>query len=294
MRSPRPLAVILLMCSVLPTTVASAVTLHQPGYTVTPLLDLPYSFYSPSDIALDGVGNLYIPSQTLGVLRVSPTGTPVLWSSAPAVDLSLAQSGSGYAAGRGLCHCILAISADGSSTTLHSDGLDWTYVTLASDGTLYANIWAGAGEGIYQIDRLTGQPSQLVSGGGFYRDMAIGSDGKLYVLAASALLRLEGTHLVSVAPLPHGGINLTLGPDGLFYTTATSDTYGEVWIVDPATTSSSLLASGLAGPAGVAYDPLYRRLYVSEQYGQRTVFSFRRDETIAIPTSWGALKQIYR
>jgi DNA-binding beta-propeller fold protein YncE len=284
---------------------AHAVTLHLPGYTITPFVSLPVTYYSPSDIELDSGGNLYIPTQTDGIQRVTPLGAISTWSSAPAIDLSLLPSAEGYGAGRALCHCILSLFADGSYSTLHADSFEWTYVKLAPDGSLYATIWAGAGQGLYRIDRGTGTPTLLVNGGpgpagaGWYWDMGFGLDGNLYALgydgSAYGLLRLDGGHFTRVATLPHAGIGLTRDASGIFYTATSYNDLGEVWIIDPMSGSASLLASELSWPAAVAFDPSTDRLYVSEQLGQRTVYAITRSG--ATPTqavSWGGVKARYR
>jgi len=284
---------------------ADAVVIHQPGYAVTHFVTMPASYYSPSDIELDAAGNLYIPTQTDGIRRVTSVGEISLWSLAPAIDMTLLPSADGYGAGRALCHCILALGADGAYSALHADSYEWTYVKLAPDGTLYASIWAGAGQGLYRVDRESGTPTLLVAGGpgpggsGWYWDMAFGLDQSLYVLgydgSGYGLLRFENGHFTRIATLPHAGIGLTRDPDGLFYTATSFNNLGEVWTIDASSGTASLLASELAWPAAVAFDPSSGRLYVSEQLGERNVYAITRSGPTAAHTlSWGALKARYR
>lgn len=285
---------------------AEAVVIHHPNFSISLIARLPDSFYSPSDIELDAVGNLYIPTQTDGVVRVSPAGSISPWSTAPAVDLTLLPSGDGYGAGRSLCNCIVAFSADGLYSILHADSLSWDYVKLAPDGTLYATIWAGSGRGLYTIDRVTGTPTVVVKGGpgpggsGAYRDMAFGLDGRLHVLGdgdnggETALFRLDGTQFTQLATLPAGGIGLARDSRGIFYVTTSTDTLGEVWIVNATSGSASLLASDLSSPYAIAYDTASDRLYVAEQSRARILYAITGAATPATPVSWGALKVRYR
>src|SRR5439155_18241618 len=110
---------------------------------------------------------------------------------------------------------IVDIASDGSWSTL-ATGKEWRYVELGPDGRLYATVWAGAGQGVYQIDRTTGQATIVKAGGpaangdGVYFDLAFGLDGKLYTLgddtgagANTGLFRLDGSTFTRVASVPH-------------------------------------------------------------------------------------------
>lgn len=294
-----------LLCNSLAAAPVRAVTVHLPGYSATPLVNIPASTYSPSDIALDADGNLYVPAQPNGIYRVTPAGGLSLWSTVHVSDLTRLDGPEGYGAGRDDCRCIQTMTQSGLASPLVADGRSWTWVLLAPDGTLYANIWAGTGAGLYEVNRSTGATTPLVEGtpgpggAGNYWDMAIGADGALYVLgsdgAVDGLYCLTSGGLTRVAVLPHAGIGLTLGPAGRFYTATTyGENFGEVWVIDPISGVVQLLASDLADPSGIAYDPNLRRLYVSEQGGSRTVYAIALDATPARPVSWGALKSRYR
>ncbi len=283
-----------------------AITLHQAGYVADTLVAVPVTTFAPSDVELDAAGNLYVPTQPDGIRRITPQGAMSLWSTAPALELTFASDGSGYGAGGSSCNCIVSIGADGSSSTLHQDSYAWRYVELGPDGALYAVLGVGAGEGIYRVDRATGDLTPLALGGpgpggdGLYFDLAFGADGKLYVIAddmlgaGPGLFRFENATFTRVASLPHGGFGLTCDPSGIFYTAVCSDSYGEVWSVDPVAGTSALLASGLDWPAGLGYDPVSKKLYVVEQGGRRLVWFIMKDPAPARPTSWSRLKSIYR
>jgi hypothetical protein len=273
---------------------------------------------SYGDIELDGAGDLYFAiGSSGGVLRWTPGGTVSTWSAAMVLDLSLAPTGDGYGAGRSLCNCILAIRSDGSSSTLRKDSFGWGYVALTPDASLYASAYGG-GEGLYIIDRSTGQPSVIVAGGpgpngnGIYKGMASGPDGMLYVLgsldgslAGSRLFRLDESTLTPVATPPHGGSTLVLGPNGHFYVVTAFDygsgyPVGELWIVDPVSGAGSLLASSSNGRPGdpypifgaVAYNASAQMLYLSES---NNIWAIKVDSSVpSLTKSWGAVKALYR
>lgn len=291
-----------------------AITLNQTGYTATSLGTISPAI--PDDLELDSSGNLYFACGTNGIQKVTPAGAVSPWSGAPALDLTFAPADVGYGAGRSLCHCISSIQSNGSYSPLYEDSHEWTYVALIPDGTLYSSVWVGTGQGLYQVNRSTGQPTVVVAGGpgpggsGIYAAMTKGSDGKLYVLgsldgsaAGNRLFRLDGTLLVPVAAPPHGGSRLAPGPSGKFFV-ATAFDYGsgyptgEVWIVDSGSGESSLLATsgsypGLLHPtfSAVGYDAATGTVYVSEYWN---VWAIKKDPTPAIAETWGAVKARYR
>ena len=282
---------------------AMAVTLHQSGYSAHPLVSLPTSTYSPSDVEVDGQGNLYVPTLTLGVQRISPGGAVSLWSTVPAVDLTLTSAGDGYGAGPS-CRCILRVESNGSYSTLHQDAFEWRYIELGPDGTLYSLLWAGAGQGVYRIDRTSGVPTPIVTGGpgpggaGWYGGMAHGIDGKLYVNgydgSGYGLYRLDGSTFTRAATLPYTFFGLTRDETGLFYAATSYFDAGEVWTIDAVSGTAALLASGLALPAGIGYDPLSHSINVAEQYGSRQVWVITKESpTRALAATWGQLKARY-
>jgi hypothetical protein len=291
-----------------------AITLNQPGYIATQIGTISPDI--PDDLELDSAGNLFFACGAGGVRRVTPAGSVSTWSTAPASDLTLTPGGDGYGAGRGLCDCILRIEASGAYSTFYEDVHEWTYTALISDGTLYATIWAGAGKGLYQINRSSGQPMLLAAGGpsvaghGPYYGMTQGSDGKLYVLgsldatqAGNRLFRLDGSELIAVATPPHGGQRLALGPSGKFFVVTAFDygsgvPTGEVWIVDPVSGESSLFVTSGSFPGvqhplfkAAGYDPGTETLYVAEEWN---VWAIKKDPTPAQPDTWGAVKARYR
>jgi len=289
-------------------SISEAVVLNQPGYTATLFRSLAHVDYT--DIELDQAGNLYVAGN--GSIQKIVSGQPSLWSSALTPDITLTEAGAGYGAGGNICHCILDIQANGSYSTLHEDALNWMNVALTDGDTLYASN----SDSLYRVDRSTGAVSIMVaggpgpSGGGFYGGMAGGPDGKLFVLGTTDgalshwnLFRLDGTDLTPVASLPHGGIQLARGSLGTFYVTAgltnpAGYPKGELWIVDTALGTSSLLASSEDSPVmshptfgGVGFDPNTSTIYVAEGW---QIWAIKKDSTPAAPTSWGSVKATYR
>jgi DNA-binding beta-propeller fold protein YncE len=128
--------------------------------------------------------------------------------------------------------------------------------------------------------------------------MDFGIDGKLYTLGydgtVHGLFRLDENEFTRVAELPHGGIGLTHDSSGLLYTATSFEQQGEVWIIDPTSGVASLLASGLASPAGIAFDPTTSKLYVVEQHGDRVVYAITNEPTPVRMNTWGMLKARYR
>jgi hypothetical protein len=281
---------------------SEAITMHQPGWVATSFATVPLTSYAPSDIELDGSGNLYVPTGPNAIQRITPAGVVSVWSSAPGVELTRSPAGDFYGAGGGFCDCVAHIQSDGSFSTLHQDALEWRYVELSPDGTLYCIIWAGAGQGLYTIDRTSGQPTLVHAGGpaangdGTNFDMAFGLDGKLYMIGddtvSSGLFRLDGSTFTRVATLPRGAFGLTRDPAGIFYANVSADGAGEVWMIDATAGTASLLASQLSHPQAVGYDPMTSRLYVVEDGGK--IWALSPAPTPTRRTSFGALKSLYR
>lgn len=293
---------------------SGAIILHQSGYSATLLVDLPRGpVYG--DLEVDQVGDIYVSSVGGGISKVSGS-TVIPWSSVDVLDLTLILAGGGYGSGGSACHCISSIQANGSFSTLHADSHTWRYLALTTDEKLYASVTSIVGQGLYELDRSTGVPSPVISGGpgpggiGVYRGMAGGSDGALFTLgtldgtlSGHRLFRLDGTQFTEVATLPNGGIGLSLGPSGMFYvstafTVAGGFPAGELWIVDPIVGLSTRLASngsypGLSNPGfnGVAYNAATGTIYVLEEH---KLWAIARDTTPAESKSWGAVKALYR
>lgn len=287
-----------------------AISLQLSGYSASLYLELPNDAVY-EDIEADQSGSLYLAVGSLGIRKVQG-GVASTWSTGGVDDLVLGSSHA-YGAGRSLCDCVLRFGMNGSYSTLHQDSLSWSFVTIGPDSTLYASISVGTGKGLYVLDRGTGNPTQVVPGGpvaggsGRYYGMAFGSDGKLYVLGAGSgsggsLYRLDGTQLTSVATLDHTGLFLTLGPGGVFYVSAqylsgTGFINGEIWIVDPSSGNTTLLAKngsypGLTHPTfgGIAYDSGTATLYVAEANKLWAIMN----STPAQRESWGSIKARYR
>jgi hypothetical protein len=283
---------------------AASVTVHVPGYSYAPFVTT--SVNGPEDLELDATGNLYL-AEPGDVQRITPGGSVSPWSTAPAGDIVFTSGGDGYAAGAGICDCIASVSASGAFSTLHADSFEWTHVTLEPDGTLLANIWGGAGQGLYSIDRLSGVPSLLLAGGpgpagaGFYKSMLIGMDGKLYTCGSSGaefgLFRLDGSAFVQIAAFPHGCFGLAQDNQGIFYTSmpilpmfGTTVTH-EVWMYDPNVGTAALLADGPGSSIAVAYDRARNLLYVQNDSG---VYIITKSATPTRRETWSAVKAKFR
>jgi len=288
---------------------SDALTVAQPGYVAEAYKLLPVSS-AYNDIEADQSGNLYIGACGFGVLKVDPSKIVTTWSTAPVCDVAMGDSGPQFGAGRGNCHCVTAFGADGSYVPLHQDAFEWTYVATTGPSTLYANLAAGPGQGLYTIDVNDGHASTIVAGGpgpggaGWYFGMAGGSDGKLYVLgydgASNGLFRLDASAFTLVASWPHGGVSLSQGPDGTFLTSVQFDSpggivLGEIWSIDPLLGSSTLLARsdpvGQPGMDGVAYDAASKTIYALEGY---RIWTIRKDPSPAAKDTWGGVKARYR
>ena len=280
------------------------VVVHVPGYSYAPFVTSTVS--QADDLELDSSGNLYLCAYG-DIRRITPQGAESPWSSATADDIVLDNTGAAYGVGRSLCNCVVSILSNGSYTTLHADTLGWTFVTLGADGTLYANVWVGAGQGLYAIDRATGAPSLVVSGGpgpggtGFYEGMMVGQDGKLYSNGHSAgsdgIFRLDGSQFTRIATWPHGSLRLAQDNQGIFYTafsveTPVGGTAHEVWMNDPSSGTATLLADGQGSANAVAYDRARNLLYVES--GGGTIYIIAKSPTPTRRETWGAVKAKFR
>lgn len=302
----RMTAVVLAAFMTLAASSASAadVIVHVPGYSYAAFVTT--SAVGVDDLELDAAGNVYQVASG-DMRRITPAGAASPWSSATADDIVFAGTGEAYGAGRAVCHCIVSIDPSGGFSTLHTDSQEWTYVTLGSDGTLYSNIWAGPGQGLYNIDRSSGTPTPIVSGGpglggtGFYAGMLIGQDGKLYAGGGSSgtfgLFRLEGNQFTKVASWPHGSYQLAQDNQGIFYTSVTVElpplgtTGHEVWMIDPSSGTPTLVADGPGSSSGVAYDRARNLLYV-ENGGD--IYIIAKSATPTRRETWSAVKAKFR
>jgi len=292
-----------------------AVTLNQPGYSATLLVTVPDENYSTMEV--DQNGSLYLPGGLGGIQRITSGGVVSTFSSVTAGDLALLPSGAGYASGGDLCHCVSAFQSDGQFSTLHQDSLGWISVALSPNGVLYATEQSINGPNLYTIDRATGQASIVVAGGpgpgggGLYFSLAFGPDGKLYAcgsldvtLAGNRLFRLDGNRFTAIAVPPHGGFDLALDPFGKVYVTTNINSgggyrTGELWVLDPAAGTSTLLMTGgfyIGAPVphptfqGVGYDAGTGITYVVES---GKIWAISKNQTQVKRGSWGAVKAFY-
>ena len=291
-------------------TTPEGVMLKLPGYAVSS----PFAFSLPvesSDIEIDASGALLVPMSD-GIRRVTLGGiTP--WSSAVVNDLALAPDGSGYGAGY---DALESFQSGGSAAVLHQDVSHWIQTTLDADGALYAaSAWPG--NGLYRVDRSTGDLTPLVAGGpgaggdGTYGPMVFGSDGKLYMLGRSVnsadpggtLFRLDGSQFTAVVSLSATFnqctmLGLVRGPAGTLFAaryipTVTGSFTTEVLILDPAAGTSSTLAF-VNNHVAIGYDPSVGNLYVAEGTRLMKLWVVTRTPVPAQAETWGALKARYR
>jgi len=284
----------------------AAPVMHEPGWTIAPFVTLPST--RAEDPEVDGAGNLYVACGQDGVFRVTPTGSVNLWSSAQGYGIAMLPSAEAYLPSRGLLATdyIWDILSDGTYSPLVSGASPlWVYCALTTSGLLYGSV-AGAGEGIYLIDRGSGAFSKVLLGGpgpggtGTYSGMATTGDNTLYVSGllgpASGIFRVTGGASTQVISTSIGMIGLCRGPgDTLFgagYTGSSGTTNGQVWRLDVSGGIASLFASGFGATAGVRYDPTLDRFYVVDQPG--SVWTITRDGTPTLTTSWGSVKTKYR
>lgn len=292
------------LCVLAPRLVtAGTVTVHVAGYTYSPFVTI--SSFSVDDLELDAAGNLYVCSNG-DIRRVTPQAVETPWSSATANDIVLDNTGAAYGAGRSVCDCIVSILPNGSYSTLHADSLAWTFVAMGHDGTLYSNVWVGTGQGLYTIDRTTGVPTLVVSGGpgpggtGSYAGMLVGQDGKLYTCGNSAgsdgIFRLDGGQFTRIASWPHGSLQLAQDNQGIFYTALSvqrpdGSIAHEVWMNDPSSGTATLLADGPGSSSALVYDRLRNRLYVQNGLD---IYIIEKGVTPTRRETWSAVKAKFR
>jgi hypothetical protein len=295
-------AIVIALAAVLGASRAGAVTVHVPGYSYAPFVTT--TAVGAEDVELDPSGNVYLCASG-DIRRITPEGVQSPWSSAPAYDIAFAPDGTAYGAGRGTCYCVLSISPSGAYSSLHADSLVWSFVAVGQGGTIYSNIQVGAGKGVYTLNPTTGVPTRVVDGGpgadGTYSAMMVGQDGKLYLTGydggvSTNIYRLDGNQLTSVGNWPHGGQGLAQDNQAIFYTSVTIvPQFGplshEVWMFDPRTDASTLLAEGGGPSYAVAYDRARNVLYV--QNGN-SVYMITKSATPTRRETWSAVKAKFR
>jgi hypothetical protein len=281
---------------------ASLVVVYVPGYSYGSFVTT--TAVGVEDIELDSSGNVY-QCASGDIRRITPEGAISPWSSAIASSLGFSSGDMAYGAGRALCHCINAISPDGSFVPVHTDSLEWSYMAASPD-SVYSNVSGGQGEGVYRIDRATGVPTSLANGGpgaggsGINFAMQVGQDGKLYETgydgALVGVFRLDGSRFTLVGTWPNGGLGLAQDNQGIFYTSVTivpqfGPSSHQVWMFDPNTGDATLLAEGTGGSHAVAYDRARNILYV--QNGP-SIYIIRKSPTPVRHVTWAHIKESYR
>jgi len=291
---------------------ADAIIIELTGTTDQLLYDQLGGLEGP---AMDPVGNLYVLDTNTGIREVTQLGAMSPWSSTKGYQLTFAPDGTGYAL-ESACNCIEQFTSSGQSSVLRPDTLAWGNFAVLPDGSLWANVWLGTGQGIYRIDRTTGEPTVVVAGGpgpggsGIYYGMTPGTDGRLYVnanldgtLAGSRIFRLDGSTLTPMAAPPNGGRAYAPGPPGWLLVISgvpgSLYTASELWLYDPvAGTSKQVARTDIyfheydVSFRGVAYDPSQQTAYVTENH---RLWALHLDlSTPALARSWGAVKAQYR
>lgn len=213
-----------------------------------------------------------------GIYKYSPDGSVSTWSEAKGFGVAISESGIIYTAQRSAgSDGITKVETDGSYSSLPlSFNTPYTHLA-AGNGKLYANIWAGSGAGIYEIDPISGAGSLIVSAGGWewYGAMKFGSDGELYVShflnGSSYLSKLENGGLVNVLTTPEFFFEFTFDDRGNLFTTHPR-TDGVVYKINLATGQSTLFATNTEYIHGIAFDPLTSRLYLAGQ-GESNIYA---------------------
>ena len=230
-------------------------------------------------MAVDGQGNIYVCGNS-GITRVDTTGAVSLWSRCVGTGLAVLPDGEAYVPsgdllGGGLSY-LWHVAPDGSYTPFaaRTSGEGWAWAAVTASGKLYANVWAGGGEGLYAIDISTGAATPLIAGGpgpggaGFYWNMAVRGD-TLFVSASDGtkrvIYRLDGSALDLFAT---PGSTICGGPDGVYgetwqeCATGGSCYFGDLWKATAGTVSH--FASGFGVIGGMTYDEKRDRFYVVE------------------------------
>jgi len=141
-------------------------------------------------------------------------------------------------------------------------------------------------------------------GAGIYTGLLIGMDGVLYASGSTdgtpsswGVFRLDGSQFTRIGYWPHAGFGLAQDNQGVFYAATSVERFDgstghEVWMLDPSTQTSTLLADGPRGSSAVAYDRSRDLLYVGDFSGN--VYVISKSPTPARKESWSALKSRYR
>jgi hypothetical protein len=130
--------------------------------------------------------------------------------------------------------------------------------------------------------------------------MVVGSDGKLYTGGLAVdwkVFRLDGAQLTTVGSSPHSGGALAQDNEGILYVAGgfenqTGSFLHEVWMIDPSTGSSTLLASGEHAITGIAYDLVRERLYVGLSDG--AVYFIAKSVVPTRKATWSEVKRQFR
>jgi hypothetical protein len=151
-------SVVLLLCF-LP-SIRADVAIHLPDYSATTYAVLPYEVDS---IALDNHGDLYVTTQ-FTTEKFDANANPYYWSSTIGFSLVFAPDDNGYVAGG---DTIFRISPDGTPDILNTvaPNQTWNRIALGAASTLYGNINDGKHGGLFSINTITGEATQLAIGG---------------------------------------------------------------------------------------------------------------------------------
>ena len=254
-------------------------------------------------ISVDASGRVYVCAGTGGVFRFDTSGTAILWSSAAGNGQATLPTGETFVPSRDIYanHYIWHVASDGSYApiTSTSPGDGWLWAAVTAGGSLFANVTAGPGVGIYSVNVTSGATAPLFTGGpgpggvGFWQGLttsgenvvASGYDGVQYGVWSVA----AGTAtLVSAAPNLLRG--LCTGPDG-YYASAGDVSGGQVWKITPG--NATLFARYFGQTSSIAYDATRERFYVLDGDGKK-VWVIKRAPTATRSVSIGYIKVLYR
>ncbi len=169
-------------------------------------------------------------------------------------------------------------------------------IEVGPDGNFF--IVKRSGGAVVRLNPATGQVTQIATGLGDARGIAVLNDGTIYVsgvaTSTSGFLRrittggaIQNIPLGTVGALPE----IELGPDGWLY--VSDYTYNRILRVSPATGQYETFASGglISGPAGLAFDAA-GNLFVANHLGFN-VLKIAPDKTVVMMADGLAGRPVY-
>jgi len=184
------------------------------------------AFRSPSAVACDGGGNLYVADRgSPRILKVSPDGTMVsIYGDGTTRHpylrdprgVAVDRGGNVYIAERALSR-VLKVAQNGAFTVLWSgqQGIDFPYaITMDSSGRPVVAVNRDRASRVFRLE-LSGSAVPIVESLSFVNGLAFGEDGRLYLTDIDSVYRLEADGTVSrIAGVRNGSTSVPLGDGG--------------------------------------------------------------------------------